>query len=196
MALTRRFLKELLADREDAAELIDQIIEAHAETVAELKAEMSAMTERVGMEPDELHKAVESAEAEVDRLKAAGYGGEWKARYEALSREFEEAKAERQMELERMKKSAAFRSLCLDAGISPRYVDAVTRGSRAMIDAMVMDGDQVKDAPALRNTLRREFADFMPSTPAGHPTRESIMSIADRTERLEAIKANRQLFAE
>ena len=46
MAVSRKFLKEVLADREDAAELIDKIVEAHWETVSPLKAELNCQSER------------------------------------------------------------------------------------------------------------------------------------------------------
>ena len=89
MALTRRFLKEVLADREDAAELIDQIIDAHAETVAGLKAELTKLQEENG------GKTAEELHAELEQIKAGSEDGTtFKAQYDALKAEYNAFKTE------------------------------------------------------------------------------------------------------
>ena len=117
MAFTRRFLKEVLADREDADELIDQIIDAHIETIAPLKAELSRLEEENnGKTADELRAEYERLTAELEQLKAEELdedGTTWKTRYEEVKAELEAAKAKQDAQSAYGEKEKALRSLVL-----------------------------------------------------------------------------------
>lgn len=206
MALTRKFLKELLADRDDRDELIDQIIDMHVETVAGLKADLTRLAaENGGRTAEEIHAEYERIAADVERLKGNGSGGvdedgtPWRDRYEAIHAEYEAAKADAEKRAAFEEKAKAFRSMLIQEGVKHSLVDVVVRGSGDIINGMEMQDGRVRNHESISAAIRSEFRDFIGKgdsvqTRSESPTRESIMNITDRSERLAAIQANPQLF--
>ncbi len=84
MALTRAFLRGL--GIEDSK--IESIIEAHSETVNGLQAKISDAEKRAGTAGEKAEKLAD-VQRELDELKA----GDYRAKYEKLSREVENGKA-------------------------------------------------------------------------------------------------------
>lgn len=186
MGLSRRFLKELLADYDDRDELIDSIIDAHAETVGGLKNEIAKYTD----DAEEYHRVAQ----EVERLRESGVSdGEWKGKYLAVHQEFEAAKAAAKQAEAKSERASLFRSLLLEEGVHPSFVNAVVRGGGELMNAMDISNGGVANEGYLRNAIRSEFADFI--TGDHRPTREKISSITDRSERLEAMQKNMELFS-
>lgn len=208
MALSRKYLEELLSDREDRAELVDQIIEAHVETVEALKSDISA----VGVEwsgktsGSELREQLQQAETELaDMKKNSGDGASenaayWKERYEAVEREFAEEREKNERKAAFEEKSREFRAILEETGIHPRLVNAVARGCREEIDKIELQSGRIRNREALRGWIQSEFGDYITSSKkkpvSGAPirTKEDIMNISDRGERLKAIENNMTLF--
>lgn len=185
MALTRRLLKELLADREDRDELIDNIIEAHIETVAPLKAQISKLEEQAA--------EAKRLTAELERLETETPGDSvYKSEYEKLRSEFEAAKAEGDKRAAYEEKKQAFRALLLQERI-PSGVAALAMRDRDTIEGLEVSGGKVRNHEAVSQEIRRVYGGFIPKQ-TGAPTRKSIMAISDRTQRLAAIQANKHLF--
>lgn len=197
MAFTRRFLKEVLADREDAAELIDQIIEAHIETVAPLKAELNRLqAENGGKTADEIHEELERLTAELQRVSVDENGKPWKVRYEEEKARYEAYKSEFDAKQAYREKEKAFRSMLIQEGVTS-HVDLLVRASGDIINSMEMQDGKVRNHESVSAAIRSECRDFIGKpmqTRTAATTRESIMNITDRPERLAAIQQNQHLF--
>lgn len=211
MALSRRMLTAMGI----TAEQIEQIIEAHTETVSGLKQQIADLG-------DELAKAKETGSADSGRLKdvqkelddlKAQVEADNKARegkdYDALKKEFDDYKAEREAQDTRAKKETAFRGLLKDLNISDKGAKLAVKYQD--FGAIELDEDgKVKDATALRKSLKEDWGDYIvqekeegadTKTPPGSETggnggktREEIMAIKDRAERQKAIAENIELF--
>lgn len=207
MALTRKQLAAMGID----AEKIDEIITSHTETVSGLKDEIARLK-------DDLATAKESADKlpgvqkELDDLKEQNKA-DAKARegkdYDALKKEYDEYKAEREAQDTRAKKETAFRGLLKDLNISDKGAKLAVKYQD--FGAIELDEEgKVKDATALRKSLKEDWGDYIvqekeegadtknpPGSETGGnggKTREEIMAIKDRAERQKAIAENIELF--
>lgn len=210
MALSRRMLTAMGI----TADQIEQIIEAHTETVSGLKQQIADLG-------DELAKAKESGTAESDRLKdvqkeldtlKAQVAEDAKSRegkdYDALKKEFDEYKADIQAKAVKSAKEKAFRDLLSDMKVSDKGVSLILKYQG--VNGIELDEDgKLKDAPALRKAVKEDWSDYISTvetkgadtkTPpgsdsgAGKMTKADIMKIKDTSERQKAIAENPELF--
>ena len=146
MALTRKFLKGMgLND-----EVVDSIIESHAETVEGLKEEINKYKGDAEKLP--------GVQKELADLKAAGDGG-YKEKYEKEHKAFEDFK-QAQTEKETLKaKETAYRELLKAAGVSEKRISSIIKVTD--LNAVELEGDKVKDAETLTETVKTEWADFI-----------------------------------
>lgn len=165
MAFTRRFLKEVLADREDADELIDQIIDAHIETIAPLKAELSRLEEENnGKTADELRAEYERLTAELEQLKAEELdedGTTWKTRYEEVKAEFEAAKAKEDARSAYGEKEKALRSLVLQLGAPHVVAELIVGARRDIVDSIDVQDGKVRNHERVVEAVRREYGSLI-----------------------------------
>lgn len=150
MALTRKMLKAMGIDDEK----IDQIIDEHVAVTDALKQE------RDGYKKDA--EKLPGVQKELDDLKDAGDGG-YKKKYEDEHKAFEDYKGEVVAKETRATKTAAYRKLLKETGVSDKYIETVIRASSTEIDALEMDGDKVKNAEDLKKTAKSTWADFIPT---------------------------------
>lgn len=210
MALSRRMLTAMGI----TAEQIEQIIEAHTETVSGLKQQIADLG-------DELAKAKESGTADSDRLKDVQkeldtlkeqVAADAKARegkdYDALKKEFDDYKADIQAKAVKSAKEKAFRDLLSDMKVSDKGVSLILKYQG--VNGIELDEDgKLKDAPALRKAVKEDWSDYISTvetkgadtkTPpgsdsgAGKMTKADIMKIKDTSERQKAIAENPELF--
>ena len=130
MALTRKFLAEMCI-KDDK---IDQIIEAHTDTVNGLKDEIKkykADAEKLPGVQKELKKLQDDAEANGR--------DPYKVKYEAMKEEFESYKKDVETKETKAKKDAAYKALLKEAGVSDKRIDAVLKVS----DVDGLDFDEV-----------------------------------------------------
>lgn len=196
MALTRKMLKAMGIEDEK----VEQIIEAHTETVTALKDERDAFKADAEKLP--------TVQKELDELKATDNKEDtYKVKYDALKEEFDSFKKEQSEKELRVKKEQAYKVLLQEAGVSEKRVDAVLKVSD--VDSIELNEDgSVKDADNLKEGIETEWADFIvrketqgtqTSTPPQgsgkvYKTKEEIMSIKDTRERQQAISENHELF--
>ena len=196
MALTRKFLAALGID-EDKAE---QIITAHAETVDGLKAER----DKFKTDADKL-PAVES---ELNTLKEKMAGEDpYKDKFEKVQKEYSEYKKDVEAKATTAKKENAFKAMLKEIGIPEKRIESVLKVSDvAKIE--FDDEGKVKDGEKLKEGLKTEWADFIPTTktegakPATPPanggkstmTKEQIRAIPDAAARQKAMLDNPTLF--
>lgn len=195
MALTRKMLKAMGIEDEK----VEQIIEAHTETVTALKDERDAFKADAEKLP--------AVQKELDELKATDKEDTYKVKYDALKEEFDSFKKEQSEKELRAKKEQAYKVLLQEAGVSEKRVDAVLKVSD--IDSLEFNEDgSIKDADNLKKGIETEWEDFIvrketqgtqtPTPPQGsgkvYKTKEEIMSIKDTRERQQAISENHELF--
>lgn len=190
MALTRKMLKAMGIEDEK----IDQIIDAHTETVDGLKA-YKADAEKLA-----------DVEKELETLKAKGDDGLQK-KYDELKAEYDKYKAEvKEAKLLALKKTA-YADLVKDAGLSEKGIEKALK--YASWDKIELDADdKIKDAKDHLKSLKEEWAEYVvkegakgaetetppASAGGGKMTKEEILKIKDTTERQKAMAENHELF--
>lgn len=137
-------------------EKIDQIIEAHSETVDALKEERDKY--KVDAEK------VPGIQKELDTLKEAAEKNEgknpYKVKYDALKEEFEAFKADTEKKATKAAKEDAYKALLKEAGVSEKRIAAVLKVSD--VDSVELDKDgKIKDADALKKSIKEEWSDFI-----------------------------------
>ena len=196
MALTRKFLAALGIDEEKA----EQIITAHTETVDGLKAER----EKYKADAEKL-PAVES-ELKALKEKAAG-DDPYKEKFEKVQKEYAEFKKDVEAKATAAKKEGAFKALLKEIGIPEKRIDSVIKVSD--VSKIEFDDEgKVKDGEKLKDSLKSEWSDFIPTTktegaktatpPANTGkttmTKEQIRAIPDAAARQKAMLENPSLF--
>jgi hypothetical protein len=199
MALTRKMLRAMGIEDEK----IEQIVEAHTETVDALKEELSK-AKAASDELDAVKKELESAKADLDSAKKDS----WKVKYDAIKEDFEEFKKTQTAKDQRNAKEKAYEALLKKAGVAEKRIPAIMR----IVDLEEMGLDEegnLADADKLTASIKEEWSDFITSKDtkgadvskppasqgkAGSMTREEIMAIKDTTQRQKAIAENHELF--
>lgn len=151
MALTRKFLAALGIE----AEKIDEIIDAHTETVNALKEERNTYKADAELLP--------SVQKELDELKDAAEKNKdnpYKAQYDDLKKEYDEYKADVEAKETKAKKQTAYRKLLKDAGVNEKRLDAILKVS--VLDNIELEEDgSIKDAGKVKDNIKTEWADFI-----------------------------------
>ena len=196
MSLTRKMLKAMGIEEEK----IDQIIEAHSETVDSLKADR----DNYKKDADQL----KSVREELDELKAKGDDG-WKEKHDKLKGEFDKYKGDIEAKETKANKEKAVRAFYESKGITGKNLEIAMRGSRAEIDDIELDGDKIKDNSALDALVKGDFSGLVATTttkgantanpPANNgtgtgKTKEEIMAIKDGAVRRAEMAKNPHLF--
>ena len=174
-----------------AEEQIESIIRAHSESVDALK----------GFEADAHRLQEAERELEQARRECESYRERYEREREAGRRMREEAQA-REIAA---KKTALYRKMLSEAGVDERRHSAILRATD--LSAVALEGEDLKDAKAVREQIVREWSDFIPTVrvsgtrvenpPVGGGaglTREQILTIRDPAKRQRAIAENIEQF--
>ena len=198
MALSRKFLAALGIE----AEKIDEIINAHSETVEGLKEERDSYKEKA----DKYDKVQNDLEAANKKIEDLSKDDAYKVKYEALKEDFDEYKKGIETEKSNNNKTAAYKSLLKEIGISEKRIDSITK--LAELDKIKLDKEgKIEGVDDLKKSLSEEWSDFIvkngekgadtSTPPAGtgsKKTKEEILAIKDTTERQQAMLDNKELF--
>ena len=195
MSLTRKMLKAMGIEEEK----IDQIIEAHSETVDSLKADRDSYKEDA--------EKLKDVQKELDELKAKGDDG-WKEKHDALKAEFDQYKNDVQAKETKAAKEAAYRAVLKDANLSEKGIEKAVK--YADWDKIELDADgKLKGANDHIKAVREEWAEYVTTTtttgaktsnpPANNggktgKTKEEIMAIRDPAVRQAEIAKNPEAF--
>lgn len=155
MALTRKFLSALGIE----ADKIEEIIEAHTETVEALKKERETAKETAEQYKQDAEK-LPTVQKELDEIKAANAGNPYKEKYEKEHKDFEDYKAEVLAKETKAKKVSAYKQLLKDAGVSERRIDAIVKVS-AVDDVELDEEGHIKDSDKLKEAVTKEWSDFI-----------------------------------
>lgn len=196
MTLTRKML-EAMSIEEKA---IDQIIEAHTETVESLKQQR----DKFQKEADK----VEGLEKELAELQKAVNEDGYQAKYEAEHEAFEAFKKSVEDEKRAAEVEGKYRELLKEAGIDPKRVNTVMKVTDLSEIALNKDGS-IQGAEKLKDQVKEEWSDFIievktkganvedpldKSKNAGGMTVEEIKAIQDPVERQQKMAENHELF--
>ena len=150
MSLTRKMLKAMGIEEEK----IDQIIEAHSETVESLKADRDSYKEDA--------EKLKDVQKELDDLKAKGDDG-WKEKHDALKAEFDQYKNDVQAKETKAAKEAAYRDILKDANLSEKGIEKAVK--YAEWDKIELDEDgKLKGANDHIKAAREEWAEYVTTT--------------------------------
>lgn len=182
MALTRKLLRSMGIEDDK----VDQIIEAHTETVNALKDERDQYKDAADKLPQ--------VQAELDELKGKPDDG-YKERYEKEHADFEAFKERTAKDAFDREKKSLYRKLLQDAGVDPKRLDAVMRvadlSEVSVEDGAIVDADKVAEA------VKSEWSDFIQTTgskPAGVDTPPAGGNGGSENEPKDLAEALRQKY--
>ena len=197
MGFSRKMLKAMNIEEDK----IEQIIDAHSETVDALKADRDAYKEDAAK--------LAAVQKELDALKAKGDDG-YKAKYEAEKAAHDALKADIAAKETKKAKTDAYRELLKGANIDEKRIATILRAEAPTIDKIELDADgKIKNAEQYTESIKSDWADFVvtqsakgtnTATPpanggaASTKTKEDILKIKDAGERQKAIAENPTLF--
>lgn len=197
MGFSRKMLKAMNIEEDK----IEQIIDAHSETVDALKADRDAYKEDAAK--------LAAVQKELDELKAKGDDG-YKAKYEAEKAAHDALKADIAAKETKKAKTDAYRELLKGANIDEKRIATILRAEAPTIDKIELDADgKIKNAEQYTESIKSDWADFIvtqsakgtnTATPPANggaattKTREDILKIKDAGERQKAIAENPTLF--
>lgn len=193
MPLTRKFLREKGIEDET---VIQEIIDAHMETVTPLKAYRGEAERLTG----ELSTAQEQLKEANRKLESAGKD-DYKEKYEALVKENQQKEV-------RTAKEAALKGLLGELGISEKGQSLALKYTN--LDTVELDSaGKLANVAAVKEAVLADWGDYKetrnqtgadvknpPNGSGGKPTltRDQIMDIKDPVERQTAIAENITLF--
>lgn len=191
MAFTRSFLTATGLSEEQ----VKAVMEEHVSVVDALKADRDKFKAEAEKLP-----GVQKA---LDDLK----GGEnWKQKFEDEKKAFEDFKAQTAQDAEAAKVRAAYRKLLIDEKIGEKWLDRVMESTD--FSGMKLDKEgNLNDADKLKEALDKKWGDVKttvttqgakidnpPQIGKAAKTKDEILAIKDRNERLQAIAENHDLF--
>ena len=195
MSLTRKMLKAMGIEEEK----IDQIIEAHTDTVDGLKSDLSKYKTDAEKLPD--------VQKELDEMKAKGDDG-WKEKHDKLKGEFDAYKKDVEAKEAHSKKVEAYKSILKDANLSEKGIEKAIKYAEWDKIELGEDG-KLKGANDHIKAVREEWAEYVTTTtttgaktstpPANNggktgKTKEEIMAIRDPAVRQAEIAKNPEAF--
>lgn len=153
MALTRKMLKAMGIEDEK----LEQIIEAHAETVNALKDERDAAKG----EADKVSELRKQLEAANEKLESVG-NDEFKAKFESEHAAFEEFKANIAAEKDKAAKTELYRKLLKDTGVDEKRLASILKVSD--IDSLtVTENGTLENVEKLTESIKSDWSDFIVS---------------------------------
>lgn len=195
MSLTRKMLKAMGIEEEK----IDQIIEAHTDTVDGLKSDLSKYKTDA--------EKLSDVQKELDELKAKGDDG-WKEKHDKLKGEFDAYKKDVEAKETHNKKVEAYKAILKDANLSEKGIEKAIKYAEWDKIELGEDG-KLKGANDHIKAVRDEWAEYVTTTtttgaktstpPANNggktgKTKEEIMAIRDPAVRQAEIAKNPEVF--
>lgn len=205
MALTKAQLREILSkagvESDNAESAISAIMDGHLASVNALREERDKYKEDAEKLPN--------VQKELDEIKGKG-DDSYKAKYEKEHADFEKYKADQTAKETKANKTAAYRNLLKEAGVSEKRLDTVIRASAPEIDGIELDTDgKVKDSAKLTKAIKETWADFIttkqtqgansphpPANSGGKKSREEIYKKDEKGRYVYDATERQQMLAE
>lgn len=198
MALTRKFLSAMGIEEDK----IEQIIDAHTETVTALKEARDSYKADAEKLAD-VEKKLADANEKLKDVKP----DEYKEKYDKVKADFDKFKADTEAKESRTKKEDAYKAILKDANIPEKHFAKILKYSD--IDGLEFDDKgELSNKSELLKSIKEEWGDHIEQTgtqganvqnpPANggnsKMTKDEIMQIKDRAERQKAMLENKELF--
>lgn len=151
MAVTRKLLKALGIEDEKA----DQILEAHTETVNEIREER----DRYKADAEQL-PGVQQELADLKEAAEHNANNPYKAQYENIKKQFDDYKADVEAQQAKASKQAAYRKLLADAKVSDKLIDSILEIT-SVDDLELDDKGQFKNAEELKKQIEEKWDGFI-----------------------------------
>lgn len=151
MAVTRKLLRALGIEDEKA----DQILEAHTETLTEIRQER----DRYKADAEKLP----GVQQELEELRAAAEKdaqNPYKAQYEAVKKQFDDYKADVEAQQVKSAKVTAYRKMLTDAGVSEKAIDLILKATE-LDDLELTEQGEFKNAEELKKTIPVKYDGFI-----------------------------------
>lgn len=203
MSLTRKFLTALGIE----ADKIDEIINAHSETVDALKEQRDTFKEKAS-KYDETLKNYEDIKTKYDELNKTTKNDElFKTKYDDLEKEFAKYKNDIANKETKANKEKAYSELLNGMNIPEKFHKSILKITD--VDKLELEDGKLKDIDELKKSIKEEYSDFIvtastkgadtPSKPLNNgrgttKTIEEIDNIKDGSERRKAMLENPELF--
>lgn len=195
MSLSRKMLKAMGIEEDK----IEQIIEAHAETVDALKEDVK--TYKADAE------TLKTVQKELDDLKAKGDDG-YEEKYNTLKKEYDDYKTDVEKKQTHAEKESAYRELLKSAGVKEKYIDTICRAEQSVIDELNLKDGKIDNVETVTESAKNNWSDFIGKTatktatvanpPANNggsgKSKADIIAIKDPAERQAEIAKNPALF--
>ena len=149
MALTRKMLKVMGIEEEK----IEQIVEAHLETVNALKEE------RDGYKND--REKLSEVQKELDEYKKKAESDDpYKEKYEKEHKAFEDYKKDIDAKETKAKKADAIKALLKKIGVNEKRIDSILKVTS--LDEIELDAEgKVKDSDKVESKMKEEWSEFI-----------------------------------
>lgn len=151
MAVTRKLLKALGIEDEKA----DQILEAHTETVNEIREER----DRYKADAEQL-PGVQQELAELKEAAEQNANNPYKAQYENIKKQFDDYKADVAAKEVKANKVAAYRKLLAEQKVSDKLIDSILEVTH-VDDLELDDKGQFKNADELKKQINEKWDGFI-----------------------------------
>ena len=148
--LTRKMLKAMGIEDEK----IDEIIDAHTETVDGLKDSLKAANADA--------EKLTAVQKQLDDLKANS-GDDWKEKYNTLKKTFDDFKTEAASQAKAEKVKAAYAQLLKDANVDSKRIDAILKITD-MSGMSLDESGKLVDANKLSESIKSEWGAFIQTT--------------------------------
>lgn len=195
MSITRKLLKGMGLTEEQQ----DTILEAHTATLEDIKKERDRYKEDAEKLP--------TIQRELDDLKAKDDDG-WKDKHDKVKKDFDDYKSDVEAKESRAAKEKAAKAYFAGKNIEGANLNIALRSCVNEIDALELDGENIKDTTALDALVSGDLSSLV-SKPspnvrvdiggrvgggAAPLTRSDIIAIKDPAERQAKIAENLHLF--
>lgn len=151
MSLTRKMLKAMGIEEDK----IDQIIEAHSETVEALKADRDKLKKDADKIED-LQNQLDDANKKLSKAVT-------KEDYDKLKNEYDNFKSDTNSKDALRAKQAAYRELAKTAGLSEKGIEKAVK--YANFDEVELDNDgKIADAEKHSEAIKNEWSDYVETT--------------------------------
>ena len=158
MALTRKLLTAMGLE----GEKVDEIINAHAETVDALKQERDEAKANAERYKADAEKLPEVQKELKELQKQAKETDPYKEKYESLKAEYDQYKTDIEAKETSAKKQAAYKDLLKKAKISEKYLDLVMKASADAINGLKFTEDgKVDGEDSVLKAIKEEHANLV-----------------------------------
>ena len=146
MALTRKLLRSMGIEDEK----IEQILDAHTETVDALKGQRDQYKADAEKLPE--------VQRQLDELRGVGDGG-YEEKYNAEHKAFEDYKAQVAAEKTAAEKTALYRQLLVKNGVDEKLLDSILRVTD--MSKMVVKDGKLEGEEDLSESIKSEWGGFI-----------------------------------